>query len=141
MTVDNDPNSRYIKEIILPVVETAYTSTLKVIDHIDSAQDAGDISFASYEFFVRDYARLLVTIEQLAHDKADLRAELAARVLLTKLTNLLTLNKNVRALQEVDREMIAAVIENVRSLEIMRDSLRLLSSKALDMLREALKDV
>lgn len=136
--MENDPNSRYIKEIILPVVETAYTSTLKVVHHIESLQDAGTLSLTSYEYFVRDYARLLVAIEHLINDNEDLRAELAAHVMLTKLTNLLTLNKNVRALQEVDKEMIAAVIENVRSLEIMTDSLRLLSPKALQMLKEAL---
>lgn len=139
--MDNDPTANYIKQIILPVVQTAHASTVQVVDHIDSLQDAGDISLVSYEHFVRDYARLLVAIEALINDNVDLRAELAAHVMLTKLTNLLTLNKNVRALQEVDREMIAAVIENVRSLEIMRDSLRLLSPKALNMLKEALDNV
>lgn len=139
--MDNDPTANYIKQIILPVVQTAHVSTVQVVDHIDSLQDAGDISLVSYEHFVRDYARLLVAIEALINDNVDLRAELAAHVMLTKLTNLLTLNKNVRALQEVDREMIAAVIENVRSLEIMRDSIRLLSPKALQMLKEGLDGI
>lgn len=135
----NDPTTRYIKEVVLPTVETAYTSTVRVVDHIDSLGDAGTISLSSFEYFVKDYAQLLVAVDKLVSDNEDLRAEIAAHMVLTKLNNALTLIKNVKALQEVDPAMIAAVIENVRSLGIMRDSLALLTPEALKMLKEALE--
>lgn len=140
MTSD-DPTTRYLKEIVLPVVEGAYISTVRVVDHIDSLESEAATSLTSYEYFVRDYARLLVAVEQLVADNEEMKAELAAHVILTKLINALTLIKNVKAMQEVDQVMIAAVLENVRSTGIMFDSLMLLTEKALQRLKDALSEL
>lgn len=138
MKVD-DPVIKYLK-LIVPVVEGAYDSTLKIIDHIESVGEAGDISLDSFWEFSKNYAQLLVLLDKLVSDNEHLRAEIASHVILTKLTNAITLIKNVKALQEVDPAMIAEVLENVRTSGIMQNSLKLITPEALQLLRDALDE-
>lgn len=143
MKIPDEPTVEYLKKIV-PVVQNAYTSTVRVVDDIDTLKDVADLAQVDFGNFARSYAHLILLIDHLITSNQELRDVIAAHVVLTKLTNAITLAKNVKALQEVDPAMIGLVIRNVRSQQIMTDALAETvklegGEESLEWLAEALK--